>query len=119
MLVNNLSRKHKREKSAKPPLAVVGSQISYDEEMFGAAFDGIVIRRFWEFVKPYKRMLYLGIGAVLLFTLSQVAIPLLLRLIIDDALVLETNAQGQYSSSPCTTCTVREALRSPLRSLQH
>ena len=92
MLVNNLSRKHKREKSAKPPLAVVGSQISYDEEMFGAAFDGIVIRRFWEFVKPYKRMLYLGIGAVLLFTLSQVAIPLLLRLIIDDALVLETNA---------------------------
>ena len=92
MLVNNLSHEHKRDKSAKPPLAVVGSQISYDEEMFGAAFDGIVIRRFWEFVKPYKRMLYLGIGAVLLFTLSQVAIPLLLRLIIDDALVLETNA---------------------------
>ena len=28
----------------KPPKAVVGSQISHDEEMFGRAFDGIVIR---------------------------------------------------------------------------
>ena len=71
----------------KPPLAVVGSQISYDEEMFGAAFDGIVIRRFWEFVRPYRRMLWIGIAGVLLFTLTQVAIPLLIRHAIDDAML--------------------------------
>jgi ATP-binding cassette subfamily B protein len=71
----------------KPPLAVVGSQISYDEEMFGAAFDGIVVRRFWEFVRPYRRMLWIGIVGVLFFTLTQVAIPLLIRHAIDDALL--------------------------------
>ena len=63
----------------KPPLAVVGSQISYDEEMFGAAFDGVVVRRFWEFVRPYRMMLWVGIAGVLIFTLTQVAIPLLVR----------------------------------------
>lgn len=71
----------------KPPLAVVGSQISYDEEMFGAAFDGIVVRRFWAFVRPYRRMLWIGIVGVLFFTLTQVAIPLLIRHAIDDALL--------------------------------
>ena len=36
----------------RPPRAVVGSQISTDEEMFGAAFDGKVIRRFLAYVYP-------------------------------------------------------------------
>lgn len=72
--------------SERPPLAVVGSQISYDEEMFGAAFDGVVIRRFWEYVLPYQRMLWIGLAGVLVFTLTQVAIPLLLRFAIDDAI---------------------------------
>ena len=76
-----------KPKRGKPPLAVVGSQISYDEEMFGAAFDGIVVRRFWEFVRPYQRMLWIGIAGVLVFTLTQVAIPLLIRYAIDDALL--------------------------------
>ena len=76
-----------KQKRGKPPLAVVGSQISYDEEMFGAAFDGIVVRRFWEFVRPYQRMLWIGIAGVLVFTLTQVAIPLLIRYAIDDALL--------------------------------
>ena len=39
----------------RPPHAVVGSQISRDEEMFGAAYDGRVVRRFFEFVGPYRR----------------------------------------------------------------
>ncbi len=40
--------------NVRPPHAVVGSQISRDEEMFGAAYDGRVVRRFFEFVKPYR-----------------------------------------------------------------
>jgi ATP-binding cassette subfamily B protein len=76
----------------RPPLAVVGSQVSYDEEMFGAAFDGVVIRRFLGFVRPYRRLLSLGIGGVIVFTLTQVAIPLLLRHAIDDALAAGAEA---------------------------
>ncbi|MBT6277223.1 MAG: ABC transporter ATP-binding protein [Chromatiales bacterium] len=72
----------------RPPRAVVGSQVDMDEEIFGAAFDRVVVRRFWDFVVPYKKMLALGLAGVLLFTLTQVAVPLMMRFAIDDALVL-------------------------------
>lgn len=75
-----------------PHLAVVGSQVSYEEEMFGAAFDGVVIRRFWAFIRPYRRKLIIGIAGVIVFTLSQVLIPLLIRYAIDDALIVGTEA---------------------------
>jgi ATP-binding cassette subfamily B multidrug efflux pump len=70
--------------NARPPLAVVGDQVTEEEEMFGAAFDGAVLRRFWGFVQPYRRMLIFAILGVILFTLSQVMIPLLIRTAIDD-----------------------------------
>jgi len=76
-----------------PPLAVVGDQVSDEEEMFGAAFDGAVLRRFWGFVRPYRRMLFLAIIGVVLFTLSQVMIPLLIRTAIDDGVA--AGAQGR------------------------
>ena len=31
-------------RTERPPRAVVGAQVSYDEEMFGEAFDGVVVR---------------------------------------------------------------------------
>ncbi len=68
---------------ARPPKAVVGSQISRDEEMFGAAFDRHVVRRFLAYVYPYRRRLYAAIGALLLFTGAQLAIPLVIRYAID------------------------------------
>ncbi len=81
-------------RSEHAPRAVVGSQVSYEEEMFGAAFDGIVIRRFWQFLRPYRRLLWVGIAGVLVFTLTQVAIPLLMRFVIDDALAGDAQAIG-------------------------
>jgi ATP-binding cassette, subfamily B, multidrug efflux pump len=71
----------------RPPLAVVGSQTSYEEEMFGAAFDGVVLRRFWGFLRPHRRRLALATIAVLVFTLSGLMVPLLVREVIDGALV--------------------------------
>jgi len=70
--------------NTRPPLAVVGDQVTEEEEMFGAAFDGAVLKRFWGFVHPYRRMLIFAIVGVILFTLSQVMIPLLIRTAIDD-----------------------------------
>lgn len=75
-------------KKRKAPLAVVGSQVSYEEEMFGAAFDGVVLRRFWGFIRPYRSMLIWGIVGVIIFTISQVLIPLLVRYAVDDSLVV-------------------------------
>ena len=71
----------------RPPRAVVGSQVSIEEEMFGAAFDGRVVRRFWAFVAPHRQRVWIGVAAVFVFTLTQVAIPLVLRYAIDDAIV--------------------------------
>jgi ATP-binding cassette, subfamily B, multidrug efflux pump len=69
----------------RPPLAVVGSQISYDEELFGRVFDSWVVKRFVKFLAPYRRRLFMAVGCVLVFTLTQLAIPLIIRSVIDDA----------------------------------
>ena len=78
-----------RGTGGRPPRAVVGSQISYDEEMFGRAFDGRILRRFSAFVRPYRRRLAVAIAAVLAFTFTQLAVPLIIRYAIDNALVTE------------------------------
>ncbi|MEQ8371244.1 MAG: ABC transporter ATP-binding protein, partial [Alphaproteobacteria bacterium] len=65
----------------------VGSQISQDEVIFARAFDGHVMKRFWRFVWPYRRPLMVGLVAVLIFTLTQIAAPLFIRSAIDSALV--------------------------------
>jgi ATP-binding cassette, subfamily B, multidrug efflux pump len=74
--------------AARPPRAVVGSQIDTEEQIF-AAFDGRIMRRFWAFISPYRRRLLLAVVAVLVFAASQIAIPLILRIVIDGALVEE------------------------------
>ena len=70
----------------QPERAVVGAQISHDEEMFGRAFDGRVIRRFFAFVWPYRTTLVLALLAVLLFVGTQLAIPLVILFAIDHTL---------------------------------
>ena len=57
------------------------------EHIFGAAFDGRVVSRFIGFMRPYRARLALAIAAVVVFTLSQLAIPLVIRTAIDKALV--------------------------------
>ena len=42
------------------------------------------------FVGPYRHILYLAVAAVIVFTLTQLSIPLILRFAIDNALVSET-----------------------------
>ena len=77
------------DENGRPPRAVVGSQISIDEEMFGAAFDGRVVRRFMSYVYPYRQRIYYALAAVLVFTGAQLAIPLIIRFAIDEAIVSE------------------------------
>lgn len=61
----------------RPRLASVGAQSNREEVMFGAAFDGRIVRRFMAFVVPYRRRLLFGLAAVLVFTATQLAIPLI------------------------------------------
>ena len=54
------------------------------EEMFGVVFDGNVIRRFIEFVKPYRKTIYVAFAAVIIYTFTQISIPLLIRDAVDS-----------------------------------
>lgn len=69
-----------------PPRAIVGSQVGLDEEMFGRAFDGRVLRRLVGFVRPYRSSVILALLSVLAFTATQIAIPLVILYAIDNAL---------------------------------
>ena len=70
----------------RPPHAVVGSQVERDEQMFGAAFNGHMLRRFAAFLVPYRPLLIVAVVAVLIFTLTSLAIPLLISFVYDRAL---------------------------------
>lgn len=82
-----LFRRQPAAAKARPPRAVVGSQISRDEEMFGALFDRGVVRRFVTYVRPYRRRVLVAIAAVLVATGAQLAIPLIVRYGIDSAML--------------------------------
>lgn len=85
--MSDTSQSKNNGRPPRPSRAVVGSQISHDEEMFGAAFDGKVVRRFFTYVRPYKHRIYIALFSVLVFTGAQLAIPLIIRYAIDEALV--------------------------------
>ncbi len=72
----------------RPPHAVVGSQVERDEEMFGKAFNGHVVKRFGGFLTPYRTLLIVAIFAVLGFTGTQLAIPIVIQSAFDNALEL-------------------------------
>ena len=81
------SRREAREGiGGRAPKAVVGSQVSQEEEIFGKVYDPHVVRRLWKFVGPYRNQVLLSVAAVLLFTLTQLAIPLVIRFAIDNGM---------------------------------
>lgn len=81
-----LEAEAEREDPRRPPRATVGSH-RIEEDMFGRAFDGRVVRRIWRFVRPYRVQLAVAVAAVLVFTGTQIAIPLIIRDAIDNGLL--------------------------------
>lgn len=74
----------------RPPRASVGSH-RIEEEVFGKAYDPQTVRRIWAFVHPYRKKIYLSVAAVLVFTATQLAIPLTIGWAIDGGMVAGGN----------------------------
>lgn len=74
-----------RDDGRRPPRAVVGSH-RIEEEMFGRAFDKGILRRIWAFVRPYRARVVITIAAMLIFTGTQLLIPLIIRYAIDQGM---------------------------------
>src|SRR5690349_4484053 len=77
----------------RPPRASVGSH-KIEEEVFGKAYDPKTVRRIWAFVKPFRGKIYLSVAAVLVFTATQLAVPLIIGWAIDGAMVAGGNANN-------------------------
>jgi ATP-binding cassette subfamily B multidrug efflux pump len=76
----------KDDTSGRPIKAVVGSHRD-EEEVFGKAYDPRIVRRIWSFVRPYQGRILISVAAVLVFTLTQLAIPLVIRYAIDHGMM--------------------------------
>ncbi|MER9253392.1 ABC transporter ATP-binding protein/permease [Mesorhizobium sp. M0598] len=74
-----------RDDGRRPPRAVVGSH-RIEEEMFGRAFDKSILRRIWAFVRPYRARVVITIAAMLIFTGTQLLVPLIIRSAIDQGM---------------------------------
>jgi ATP-binding cassette subfamily B protein len=73
--------------SALPAAQRQKSPLSHSgDEIFGAAVDPRVLRRFTAFLVPYRWIILASVAAVLAFTLTQIAVPLIIRYVIDTAL---------------------------------
>ena len=56
------------------------------EQIFGDAFDGQVVKRFIAFVYPYRKLIAMTMVAVLIFSATTLAFPLLVKYAIDRGL---------------------------------
>jgi ATP-binding cassette subfamily B multidrug efflux pump len=77
----------------RPPRASVGSH-RIEEEVFGKAYDPQTVRRIWAYVHPYRLRIYLSVAAVLVFTGTQLAIPLIIGNAVDTAMTAGGDAQN-------------------------
>ena len=78
--------------------AVVGSH-RIEEEMFGKVYDPQIVRRIGAFVQPYRRQFVISVVAVLVFTLTQLAIPMIIRHAIDKGVMLGPQGMGVLQTS--------------------
>jgi ATP-binding cassette subfamily B protein len=77
----------------RPPRASVGS-LRVEEDVFGPVYDPKTIRRIWAFVRPYRGRMILSVGAVLVFTATQLAIPLIIGHAIDSGMTRGGNTDN-------------------------
>ena len=66
-----------------PPGAVSPPPELTEEEMFSTDINKTVLKRFIQFVTPYKLMIFASFTAVLIFTLTQLSLPILVQITLD------------------------------------
>ncbi|OWK21761.1 hypothetical protein AJ88_11525 [Mesorhizobium amorphae CCBAU 01583] len=95
----------KEDTSGRPTKAVVGSHRD-EEEVFGKAYDPRIVRRIWSFVKPYQGRIFISVAAVLVFTLTQLAIPLVIRYAIDHGMAAGRLDRSVMISATCAFAVI-------------
>ena len=74
-----------------PPKASVVLASNLEEEVFSDEFKGDVIKRFFSYVRPYKKQIIPALIAVIIFTITSISIPLIIKNVFDSSLSSENN----------------------------
>ena len=74
-----------------PPKASVVLASNLEEEVFSEEFKGDVINRFFSYVRPYKKQIIPALIAVIIFTITSISIPLIIKNVFDSSLSGENN----------------------------
>ena len=80
-----VKRPEHKESKGRNMRASVGSD-RIEEEIFGRVFDGKVTKRIWQFVRNYKKDLFISVFSVVIFTGCQLSIPFLIGYGIDNGM---------------------------------
>ena len=64
-----------------------------DADVFGSVYDHRVVARLIPYILPHKRLVILSFAAMLVYTATQVAIPWIVMVAIDDY-ILESDFAG-------------------------
>ncbi len=70
------------------------NQEDLDQQIFSAGYNGDVVRRFLGFVGPYRNVLIIGVIAVIIFALSVLALPWIIRTTVNDVLDITQRSTG-------------------------
>ncbi len=70
------------------------NQEDLDQQIFSAGYNGDVVRRFLGFVSPYRNVLIIGVIAVIIFALSVLALPWIIRTTVNDVLDITQRDTG-------------------------
>ncbi|MBC63953.1 MAG: multidrug ABC transporter [Chloroflexi bacterium] len=89
-------KKYSERSHEIPPKASVVLASNLEEEVFSEKFNGDVIKRFFGYVKPYKKQIIPALIAVIIFTLTSISIPLIIKNVFDSALSNGNNANLLY-----------------------
>ena len=66
-----------------PPGAVAPPPELTEEEMFSSVINETVAKRFIKFLTSYKLMVFASFAAVLIFTVTQLSLPILVQMTLD------------------------------------
>ncbi|MCL0030737.1 ABC transporter ATP-binding protein/permease [Dehalococcoidia bacterium] len=70
-----------------PPKASIRRSSTISEDIFGSAYDHKVVKRFTGYLSPYRKLIIFSMLTVLLFSVTAVLLPLIVKYTIDSALV--------------------------------
>ena len=89
-------KKYSERSHEIPPKASVVLASNLEEEVFSEKFNGDVIKRFFGYVKPYKKQIIPALLAVIIFTLTSISIPLIIKNVFDSSLSNGDNSNLLY-----------------------